>query len=174
MAGVTKGGLDKFANIAAISVTESASNTQTSAKFAFPFSIMDKVGLIISRIEYWLSSPSLMDTTTDSIFMGLITASSVSDLAVMSDPLIVDTTKYQRQDYGTAASGMIFQAPYVKDFSSLPGGGLLVAPNPLYAAIKGSGCSAATSFWLKLFYTYMELQPDEYWQLVESRRIITS
>jgi len=43
---------DTFANIAAVRVIESAANTQTSVKFDFPFSIMDKMALLISRIEY--------------------------------------------------------------------------------------------------------------------------
>jgi hypothetical protein len=39
----TKGKVDSYANIASVAVVESAINTQTSVKFNFPFSIMDRI-----------------------------------------------------------------------------------------------------------------------------------
>lgn len=172
MAG--KGKADSYANFAAIKVVESAANTQTSAKFAFPFSIMDKMALVISRLEYWLSTPDKLDTTGDYVYLALTAAATITDISAQNDPLIIDNYLYLRRDLGTAATGIIFQQPTIKDFSDLPGGGLLVAPSPLYAMAQGSGCSAANVAWFKMFYTYIELASDEYWQLVESRRIISS
>jgi len=163
-----------FANQAAVLITESAANTQTSSKFAFPFSIMDKMGLIISRIEYFFNSPGVLDSANDSTVLGLTIASTVTDLTSAADPLIIDTCNMQRIDTGTAASASLIIKPYSKDLSQLPGGGILVAPNPLYGMIKSSGASGAAAGWVRLFYTYIEMQPDEYWALVESRRIITS
>lgn len=171
---MAKGKTDSFANFAAVKVVESAANTQTTTKFAFPFSIMDKMALIVSRIEYWLSTPDKLDTSGDYVYMAISAASTVTDISAQNDPLIIDNKLYIRRDLGTAASGLLFEQPYVKDFSQLPGGGLIMAPAPLYAMLQGSGCSAANVAWFKLFYTYMELSSDEYWQLVESRRIISS
>lgn len=165
---------DMFANFAAIRVLESAANTQTSAKFAFPFSIMDKMALVISRIEYWLGSLSQLNSSGDFIYGALTTAASVVGISDQTNPLIVDSMAWLRNDFGTAANGMIYQTPIVKDFSNLMGGGLLVAPNPLYAMVEGSGEASASALYIKLFYTYMELGTDEYWQLVESRRVISS
>jgi len=62
----------------------------------------------------------------------------------------------------------------IKDFSSLAGGGLLVAPAPLYGFVISAGAGGVMDAWVKLFYTYVELAADEYWQLVESRRIIST
>jgi hypothetical protein len=101
-------------------------------------------------------------------------ASSVVDVNNQADPLIIDSSRMARLDFGTAASGNFFLQPYIKDFADLPGGGLLVAPAPLYAAVKGVGCAGVTGCQIKLFYTSIELATDEYWQLVESRRIISS
>jgi len=165
---------DKFANIAAISVTESAAGTTTYAKFNFPFSIMDKVGLIINRIEYWPGALQQLNTGNDSVTIGLIAASSVVDLSSQADPAILDTMRLVRLDIGAAASGLIVQQAIVKDFASLPGGGILCAPSPLNAAIQSSGAGGVMNAWLKIFYTYMEMTTDEYWELVESRRIISS
>lgn len=166
--------MDAYANLAAVAVSESAADTLATTKFAFPFSIMDKVGLLISRIEYWFNTLGAMNSTTDSQYMALLAASTVVDITAQNDPLIVDTVRLTRIDFGTAASANLYEMPVVRDFSMMPGGGILVAPNPLYGALKGAGESGASSGWVRLYYTYMELSTDDYWQLVESRRIISS
>jgi hypothetical protein len=166
--------LDTFANIAAVKVTMSGTDTLTTGKFSFPFSIMDKMGLVISRIEYMANALTQLNTSGDYALLGLCVAASLVDALNQADPNIIDYREIVRYDYGTAASALLDQEPYVKDFSMLPGGGLLVAPNPLYAFMTSSGAGAAMNGWVKLYYTYKELGTDEYWQLVESRRIITS
>lgn len=166
---------DIYANIAAVLVTESAANTQTATKFAFPFSIMDKMALVINRMEYMVGNLSSgFNTTADLVTVALTTNATVTDITNQADPLIVDSIRYSRLDYGTAASGMLITQPYQKDFSSLPGAGLLVAPAPLYAMIQAVGAASAMFSWVRLYYTYIELATDEYWQLVESRRVISS
>ena len=173
MAG--KSTIDSFANIAAVSVTEVTAGVLAYTKFNFPFSILDKIGLIISRIEYWPTiTLNLLNSTTDSFTMGLIAATSIVDIANQADPGILDTSRVMRIDFGTAASAIYVNNPWIKDFSALPGGGILTAPSPLSAAVQSSGAQGAMSAWIKLFYTYKELTTEEYWQLVESRRIITS
>jgi hypothetical protein len=169
-----KAKVDTYANYAAVKVVESAANTQTSLKFAFPFSIMDKMALVISRVEYWFPLYTQLNSTADGVYMGLLASASVVDVGAQNDPLIVDSAWVSRVDFGAAASGMIDKAPFIKDFSSLPGAGILVAPAPLYGFVASTGCAAANTVWIKMFYTYIELATDEYWQLVESRRIISS
>jgi hypothetical protein len=171
---VKTGIIDSFANIAAVKVTMSGTDTFTAVKFNFPFSIMDKMGLIISRIEYTINAISALNSALDWVLTGLCVAAAVVDPLSQSDPNIVDNRILTRYDLGTAASGVLHEEPYIKDFAQLAGGGLLVAPNPLYGFLTSSGAGAALNGWVKLFYTYKELATDEYWQLVESRRIITS
>jgi len=165
---------DKFANLAAILVTESAAGTLSYARFAFPFSIMDKVGLVINRIEYWPGSLNQLNSSVDQVIIGLVAGNSVVDIANQADPAILDSLRIQRLDLGAAASGALLSHPIVKDFSQLPGGGILTAPSPLSAAIQSAGAAAAMAAWIKIFYTYMTLSTDEYWEMVESRRIISS
>ncbi len=166
--------VDLYANVAAIQVIESVVNTQTSVKFQFPFSIMDKMALLINRVEYWVRGQSYLNGGGDSITFALSAASTVVDIYDQADPAIIDNYRLTRVDFGVAASAIFHEAPYVKDFATLPGGGILVAPNPLYGMVQGSGLGTAGFGWIKLFYTYMELSADEYWQLVESRRIISN
>jgi len=165
---------DSFANVAAIKVTESAANTQTSSKFSFPFSIMDKMAIIVQRIEYdFVNLMTALNSSGDRMTLALTAAAAVTDIMNPIDPLLIDSAKISRYDLGAAASGFFLRQPYVKDFSNLPGGGLLLAPNPLYAMVEGAGAAVACQGSFRLFYTYVELSTDEYWQLVESRRIIS-
>lgn len=165
---------DTYANIAAVNAVEASAGTAAYVKFAFPFSIMDKMALIINRIEYVFSSLTQLNTGGDYVLMGLTVSNAVSSLLSLSDPLVLDTARIDRYDIGTAASGLFRDSPVIRDFASLPGGGLLVAPNPLYGAIISNGASGVMGGWVRMYYTYMELNTDEYWQLVESRRIISS
>lgn len=165
--------LDMYSNVAAIDLTESAANTLTVAKFAFPFSIMDKMALLINRIEYEFANlPSVLAAAADQIIGG-ISAISNPVLTDPTDPGVIDTVKLSRIDFGAAATGIMYFQPFIKDFATLPGGGILVAPNPLYCAIMGVSAGAAGRVKVRVYYTYMELATDEYWQLVESRRIIS-
>ena len=171
---MAKKATDAFANIAAIHLHESGVDTLTTAKFAFPFSIMDKMALVISRIEYELINTGIWAATADRICVALTTAATPPDIEDVTDPQIIDSIRYTRIDMGTAASGMLLCQPFIKDFSSLPGGGLLVAPSPLYMAIKGTSAGQAGQANMRMYYTYIEMAADEYWQLVESRRVIST
>lgn len=170
---MAKSKTDTFAQFAALKVTESAANTQTATKFAFPFSIMDKMALVISRIEYdWQTVLNAMAASNDRVVAAITCAATVTNIEDVSEPMILDSMRMSRYDFGAAATGFLFRQPYVKDFSNLQGGGLLVAPNPLYLMVQGIGAGAASACAVRMYYTYLELSTDEYWQLVESRRII--
>jgi len=171
----TKSKVDSYANMAALSMTEAGANTQTTTKFAFPFSIMDKMALIIHRLEYdFTNLGTALGAAADRLYLGIACAATISSPADPTDPLLLDAMRVTRYDFGTAGSAEMIAQPFTKDFTNLPGGGLLVAPNPLYGLIQGSGAAAAGTGTIRLYYTYMELSADDYWQLVESRRIISS
>lgn len=171
---VTKKTGDRFANVAALYSLTSATDTFTSVKFAFPFSIQDKTGLVINRIEYWPSALGQLNSSMDYLWMGILASNSIVDPLNQADPVLVDSMRFLRLDYGTAASGMLVETPYVKDLSTLPGGGILVAPSPLYMGVTSLGSTGACGGWVKFYYTYLSLTTEEYWELVESRRIISS
>lgn len=169
-----KAGNDQYANIAAAAAIETAAGTAAYARFAFPYSVTDKVALLISRIEYWFGNLNQLNSALDYVIGGLTVSNTVSDLTNQADPAIVDSNRLIRIDIGTAATGMLFYQPTVKDFSALPGGGILIAPAPLYAVCQSSNAGGVMNCWVKLFYTYKELAVNEYWELVESRRIIST
>ena len=108
---------------------------------------------------------------------GLCAAPALVHSYDQTDPLIIDSARIET--WGTvpdgAGTGKNFQTltwPLVRDFSNMPGQGILVAPSPLYGFVEGVAMPGACYMYIKLFYTYVELSTDEYWQLIESRRIV--
>lgn len=165
--------VDKYANLAALHVTQSVANTAKYDSFAFPFSIMDKVGLLIHRIEYQVAGLQHLNTSLDCAEAGICSQKDLADPFDITVPSLIDYHVIIREDIGVAASGLLYEAVKVKDFSRLPGGGILVAPNPLYAFLHTGGAADVMNVRIRMYYTYMELAAEDYWQLVESRRIIS-
>ena len=165
---------DKFANMAVITVTESAANTLTFKKLETGISIHDKVGWIINRVEYFLSELGLTQfaDNEDLAYWGLACSNSFAAPS-MTEETILDVNCLSKME--ATDVGFFFQyRPFIKDFSTLPGGGLLVPPVPLYLWLKGTGLAGAGSVTCRMHYTLKELSVDEYWELVEARRVISS
>lgn len=166
---------DQFANMAILTITESAANTLSFKKLETSVALMEKVAWIISRIEYIfnLQGAGQFDSNADYDAYGL-SVSNAFAAPSLTESTIIDYNVLTRLDFGTAASGGMNTLPIVKDFSSLPGGGLLVPPNPLYGWVKGSGTAAAQTIVARIWYTNLPLAVDQYWELVETRRVLTS
>lgn len=166
---------DKFANQAMIRCVESAANTLTFKKLETGISLFDKVAWVISRIEYLLSMATYgyFNSTADVLAFGLTTVDTLTTLDI-ANSAVLDYNYIGRIDLGTAASGGFFFQPFVKDFAALPGGGLIVPPNPIYLAGVGTGLSTASTIVAKMFYTQIVLKPEEFWELVEARRMISA
>jgi hypothetical protein len=171
-----KGKNDQFANYAVISNTESAANTLTFKKLETGISLSEKVAWVVNRAEYFLSEaaiPTLFNGTNDTLNFGLSVSSSFT-VITPAEATIIDFNTITRLDFGAAASGWMIQRPWVKDFSNLPGGGILVPPVPLYAYSMGTGLASASVMVTRLYYTLLQLSVDQYWELVETRRVLSS
>lgn len=172
---MAKKSTDKFANMAVIGCTESAANTLTFKKLETGISLFEKMAWIIHRVEYFYNvvTAAQFNADADSLVIALTTTDQLSSLAIYNNA-IIDLAVLQRTDFGTPATGWLTHKPIYKDFSSLPGGGLIVPPNPLYLGAQGTSLAAASVTFARLFYTNYELSADEYWELVESRRLVSS
>jgi len=168
-------GTDKFANMAAIGVTETGANTLTFAKLETGISLFEKMAWIINRIEYRVT-PSLTDfaDSGDLLDMALTVSGTLTSIGTYNEPAILNWYRLIYHESGTPANFAFFESPRIIDLSTLPGGGLIVPPNPLYLAAKGTGLGAAQSVYCRFWYTNLALKPEEYWELVESRRIIST
>lgn len=159
---------DKYPSVLYDSVTESAANTITFEEVNVGLNIFDKVGLLISRIEYtdWLLQ---IIADGDSLEWGL-TASNQLTALDPSETSVIDYNRVSLNAVGTPAIALERVEPYVKDFSTLPGGGLLITPKPLYLVADGANCSNPNVVKMRMFFTIVKLQPSEYFELLESRQ----
>lgn len=171
---MAKAATDQFANFFVISVTESAANTLTFKKLETGISLFEKVAWILHRVEYLVpDDATYFNGTGDNLSFGLSTTDQLTTAAI-TNAAIVDWNQIKRTDWGTAASMWLDRQPYVRDFMDLPGGGLILPPNPVYAWLKGSGLASAADLTVRGYYTNLQLTPDQYWELVESRRVISN
>lgn len=168
-------GEDKFANYAIISVVESAANTLTFKKLETGISLNEKVAWIINRVEYLSNqiNATIFNATGDSLDFGM-SLSNAFTTPNLAENTIIDCNKFTRIDIGASASGEMQLQPWVKDFSALPGGGIIVPPTPLYLYAMGTGLTGVAAMTARIHYTLKTLKIDEYWELVEARRVLSS
>jgi hypothetical protein len=166
---------DKYANMALMRVVESAANTLTFLKLETGISINQKVAWLLNRIEYFPNTygAAMFNADGDSLVCGLSVGNSWTQ-PLMSEKAIIDIFSATRNDYGVAASSDMRLDPYIKDLSTLPGGGLMVPPAPFYGFVRGSSLVAAMTVYIRIFYTTIDLTTEDYWELAESFRPLSA
>ena len=163
---------DKFANKMYGTVTESAANTLTYAEIKTNVSVFDKAAWILHRLEWYLAATEIdkLLGLGDSITMALTSSSTPAALA-LADSAVIDLCTLNHKDL-TAVGFSDYTTPFIRDFSNLPGGGLIIAPRPLYLAAKGVSLASAVTVQLRGYFTIMNLSADEYIELVDFYRIV--
>lgn len=166
---------DTYANMAYLACVESAAATLTFDQLTIATSsLLDKkYGLLINRADFEMFPFSTLNSDTDSFTVGITVSDSITDLALSRAEVII-RQGWQRTDFGVAASGALQLKPTVRDFSTMPGGGILVPADRLFIGVVGVGTATAITGVCRLYYTVVELSADDYWQLVESRRILST
>jgi hypothetical protein len=166
---------DQFANYAILSLLESAANTLTFKKLETGISLNEKVAWVVNRIEYFINNlqAAMFNTDGDTYSYGL-SVSGAFATAALTETTVIDFNQVCRLDFGTVASALMVQKPITKDFSQMPGGGILVPPTPLYLFGVGYGLAAAQALTARIHYTLLSLSVDQYWELVEARRVLSS
>lgn len=159
---------DKYANMMVIEVTESAANTLTFEQLPQITTLMEKKAFLINRIIYDPSAATLGEllANNEAVQFGLSLSSKWTTLTI-DEPTIID---YNRL-FTITQTAVGFEhviTPIVKDYSTLPGNGILIPTRPIYAFTKGSGLANPTSFVVRIMFTIVELTPQDYWDLVES------
>lgn len=171
MAKITNKVQDKYSNVLIARVDESSANTLTFQEVPQITTLLEKKAFLINRLQYFASS-SLVTTDTDVLNFG-ISLSNKWSAPALTEPSILDFQEVRGVASGTPASLWVHQQPFDQDYSTLPGEGLLVPTRPLYLWTKGTNLGAASAVILKLFFTIIELTPQDYWDLVESLQAFT-
>lgn len=166
---------DKFSNIAFLRCQESAVDTLTFAQLAMANNLSDqKAALIINRAEMTFTNLGSLNSNGDMVDAALCLSDRVTPLYDLSQPEILFYFRVQRWDMGAAASAALYEYPLIRDFTELPGGGLLVPADRLYLGIKSTGAASVDAAELRIYYTVMQLKTEDYWELVEARRVMTT
>jgi len=157
---------DKYANVMINTLTESAANTLTFGELPQVTTLLEKKAYLINRVDYAYSL-QLLIADTDKFSFGLSLSSRWTDIS-LSEPSIIDMNEILCIASGAAASLRADDSRVTRDFSTLPGGGILVPTRPLYSFCKGTNLAAAGGLITKIFFTVIDLTPADYWDLVES------
>lgn len=164
-------GQDKYANVILQTCTMSAANTLTFSEVNIGLSTFDRIGMLVSRLEYMASSTTYQELTSgaDIAQVGLVGSDQVTSIGSTTRG-VYDKTEWTTIPHGTPASADILVFPVIKDLSGLPGGGLLIPPRPLYLAATTGGFAAAGTFYLRLYFTTIQLKDSDYFELLETYR----
>jgi len=111
------------------------------------------------------------DGAADALQFGLAINNTLTTLD-FADPNLLDFNSLQACDFGTVASTTMLNMPFIKDFSSLPGGGLLIPAYPLYGFALSVSVASAMTVKLRGQFTIIELEPAQYIELVEAMRVV--
>lgn len=164
---------DQYANKAYGSVTESAANTLTFSEITTNVNIFDKVAWVLTRIEWYLNQATLglILDSADHLEIGLTASNGITSLS-LSEAAVIDVLDYQRLQ-ATSVGFSYFDMPLVRDFGTMPGGGLIIAPRPLYVAAKGTSLASAASAECRFYFQQFEMAADEYLELIDFYRIVS-
>lgn len=163
---------DKYANSAWVAVTPTL-NTLSFAELATFVSVFEKKAFLLNRINYYVDPATLqeLDAETDSINFGLSTSDNITTVG-LNQAAVIDYTGLVVQLTAAGVSSHLIQNPFTNDLSTLPGGGVLVPCRPIFLWTVSAGLAAAGYVQARIYFTVVDLKAEEYWELVESTRMI--
>lgn len=158
---------DEFANVAYAKVTQSAANTLTFEPMQLAIGLFQGIALILHRILYIPTGACLneLGAVTDVLALGIVTSNRLANIYDISDPAVIDYMSLKPQ----GAPVEIQREPYIHDLSTLPGGGKIVAANPLYLAMDSTGFVAAQDSRVQIDFTFVELADRDYIELIQTQ-----
>lgn len=164
---------DRFANLASIEVTLSAANALTFQELRTNVGIdADRnkaTAMIIDEIDYQFLAADIaqMTTTGDSLNAG-ITISNSASLLDVTDTRVLNTVSLMRLDLGTAAGGVLFESPIVRQFFPP----LIVGERSIFLGAISVGLAAAAVVRCRIYYRVEALTQGEFIELAEVFRLV--
>lgn len=160
--------VDVYPNRIVERVTMTAANTITFQPIRFGTGLFSGVALVIHRVEYHLLLATLIEVIagTDEVEFGLTNRDDLSALTALNLN-ILDVNALLGCISGTPATFVVEVKPIQKDFSTLPGGGLIIPTTPLYLAMDSVGLAAAGIMDVIMYYTFKQMSDSDYIELVQ-------
>lgn len=164
---------DEFPNVVYVKVTETAANTLTFEQIQTGYGALNRLGWIISRIEYYFKVGDLQQfaDAADAAQVGLTKSDLLSSLN-LQDSGLIDLLEVSCM-YKTGVGLELVYQPIIRDFSQLPGGGKLVLPYPLFLGVQGISLANALEVSARISYTEITMGGDEFTELAMQDRLLT-
>lgn len=158
-----RAGADLFINRAQVRLIMSAANILTFIQIRFGMGIFTGTALVIAAIDWVPQTFNAISATTDKLEMALTNRDDLTSL----NPNNMNVLVYkQLQPNGVAT--IVGDMPLRSDFSSLPGGGLIVPANPLFIGVATAGYVALETVDATIYYLTKELADADFIELVQS------
>lgn len=163
---------DKYPQLARASVTMSAANTLTFNQLNTGIGVQDRLAWIIHSLEYYPSVGTMGEMTADGDYIELALSSTngLTSLATGRAQLF-DLFRILVTHEGTAADSHYHKFPILRDFSYLPGGGLLIPANNVYFGMTSNGLASAGVMEVRIRYSQVQLKDADFWELVQATQI---
>jgi len=157
---------DRFANIANTTLTMSGANTLTFQQIQMGVGLFEGKAMVIHRVHFRPTAAACreMVAATDAMYLAITTSNRLSSIIDVTDPSIIQ----QFHIVGVGVALEPWKLPITADYTGLPGGGKLVAANPLFAAMNTAGAAAASAVRVELEFSFIELSPAEYLEVIQS------
>lgn len=163
---------DRFFNVAAVQVTESAANTFTQQEVDFGIGLGSRTGILIHAIDYYVEQPGGLGyaAAADAFRCAWLSNNNLTTLVgALNSPQCID--QYERVIMAVGALAQIEAVqPYTKNFSKP----IIAVGNRgrFQFAAHSIGLAAAATYRSRLYFTYIDLKPEDYLELAESFNLL--
>lgn len=166
---------DKFDQFMHLSVTQSAANALTFGQVAIGGAVFEYAGIIFTRVEYYLEATAISElvANADALDLALTGSDGLTDLSV-DQPQLYDRITLEVAVSGAPATAQIIEMPIIHDFSSMPGGGLMVPAQTLFIGMDSAGCAAAQTGVIRAYYHVEKLTAADFIELVQRYRVLST
>lgn len=164
---------DRFANIASLTVLQSAANTLTFGSLNTNMGFLGRrdqaLAMVVDEIQYSPVAGALNEMTTagDLIELAITTSSQVTDLSDLTDQRILDFQRLHRVDGGATASFLVQETPFRKQFFPP----LITAERTLFIAFDSVGLAGAQTCRARILFRVETLTAAELIELSEVFRL---
>lgn len=157
---------DRFANVLAAEVTESAANTITFAELVTGISIAQGLGLIIDQVFWFPAAATLrqLDANTDQFTLAITSSDQVTDPADYSDRRVIAARSWTGDAVGTAATQLVYHRPQIDTYEPP----VILASPRLFLCILGAGLASAGSGQVRIHFRFVKLSTQEYLEIAET------
>jgi len=165
---------DRFANIASLTVLQSAANTLTFGSLNTNMGFLGRrdqaLAMVIDEIQYSPTSGALngMTASLDALLVGITTSSLVTDLSDLTDQRVLDFHNLRRLDSAAAATSFDrIETPWRKQFFPP----LITAERTLFIGFDSVGLAAAQECRARILFRVETLTAAELIELSEVFRL---